>query len=70
MCKCILARTEKPDSLTSPAQKHWKVSDHDCQLPASEDRDSAVYSGSRGKPFLLPGEPYWRAGDTMEGICK
>lgn len=32
MHKCILARTQEPDNLMSPAQKHWKVNDLGRQL--------------------------------------
>lgn len=56
MHKCILARTQELDSLMSPAQKHWKVSDHGCQLPTRGT--SADLQQKRGGPpkgeVLLP----------------
>lgn len=68
MNKCILARTQNPDSLMSPAQKHWKVSDHGCQLLRKEtNADLPQEQGGPPKGDVLP--PSWEPylGGKQEG---
>lgn len=73
MHKCILARTQELDSLMSPAQKHWKVSDQDVSFRQRNYADRQKLGGPpKGEVFLssMGGSLVWGGGNKMEEILK